>query len=102
MSLWANLCLLGKLNKEVGRKPFSKKKTEYGKTDVLTPRRRGPENEGHIVSGERTSAGQISHNDRHGRFHSWLPIRLKTARVAYLETWQHSILTRFGTPLHWL
>jgi len=36
MSLWANLCLLGKLNKEVGRKPFSKKKTEYGKTDVLT------------------------------------------------------------------
>ena len=38
MSLWANLCLLGKLNKEVGRKPFSKKKTEYGKTDVLTTR----------------------------------------------------------------
>jgi hypothetical protein len=31
-----NLCLLGKLNKEVGRKSFSKKKTEYGKTDVLT------------------------------------------------------------------
>jgi hypothetical protein len=31
-----NLCLLGKLNKEVGRKPFSKKKIEYGKTDVLT------------------------------------------------------------------
>jgi hypothetical protein len=33
-----NLCLLGKLNKEVGRNSFSKKKTEYGKTDVLTTR----------------------------------------------------------------
>jgi hypothetical protein len=33
-----NLCLLGKLNKEVGRISFSKKKTEYGKTDVLTTR----------------------------------------------------------------
>jgi hypothetical protein len=31
-----NLCLLGKLNKEVGRKPFSKKRTEYVKTDVLS------------------------------------------------------------------
>ncbi|MBR1300061.1 DUF262 domain-containing protein [Bradyrhizobium sp. AUGA SZCCT0042] len=31
-----NLCLLGKLNKEVGRKPFSKKNAEYGKTEILT------------------------------------------------------------------
>lgn len=33
-----NLCLLGKLNKEVGRNSFSKKRTEYGKTDLLTTR----------------------------------------------------------------
>jgi hypothetical protein len=31
-----NLCLLGKLNKEIGRQSFPKKNIEYGKTDVLT------------------------------------------------------------------
>jgi hypothetical protein len=33
-----NLCLLGKLNKDVGRKIFSEKRLEYGRTDVQTTR----------------------------------------------------------------
>ncbi len=31
-----NLCLLGKLNKDAARKSFSKKRADYGKTDVLS------------------------------------------------------------------
>ena len=54
----------------------------------------------HIAPGERTSAGEDSHHDRHGGFHSRIPIRLKTARIPRLETRQHRVRTGFGTSLH--